>query len=263
MDIEKTRKLYLDTKLNKALNILREDITMFVEKGLLTYLFRNVLDITMSFPTESLKQSLSRFLKMTPEELANYSFEDLLTNFSQRTLVDPEDVYQLIVSKGVCCDYIYKYQTSKYYTNFYRPVVMTILADKNGNVSSERLMKFYYTVVFGNLSAKIKRILTFVDIKGSYEKPLKIVVEYVSKMMELKLSDNSINDNLVGNIKRIVSYMDYWHNSFSNELNEKIHEELMIISKYLSKMPLKKGLSEDDVKMFYEITRNDVVDVIC
>ena len=76
--------------------------------------------------------------------------------------------------------------------------------------------------------------------------------------MKLKLSD-SLQDN----VKKIISLAESTNNIFTNNFNEKLHEKLLDISLYLSKMPLKNGLSENEVRMFKELTRNDVKDIIC
>lgn len=258
MDIESAKKLFLSTKLNRLMIVFRKHIEAFAENGLLTPLFRKVLDITMTFPTESLKRSLAKFAKMKPEELVNYSLGDFVGCFSQRTSINPENIYLLIVSKEDSLQYSSKYQNSKYYTNFYRPIFRAIPKDENGNMSSDKVMRLYYGIIFRNLSMKITKILALIDIKGAYEVPLKIVIEYIGKLMKLKLSDS-----LQNNVKKIISLAESVNNTFTNNFNEKLHEKLLDISLYLSKMPLKNGLSENEVRMFKELTRNDVKDIIC
>lgn len=240
------------------MNVFREHIEAFVEKGLLTPLFRRVLDITMTFPTESLKRSLSQFAKMKPEELLNYSLENFLASFSQRTSIHSDNVYLLVISKEDSLQYVSKYQNSKYYTNFYRPIFAAIPKDENGNMSSDEVMRLYYSIIFRNLSMKIMKILALIDIKGSYEVPLKISIGHIGKLMKLKLSDD-----IIDNIRKIMSLAESTHDTFTNDFNEKLHAKLLDISTILSKMPLKNGLSENEVMMFKELTRNDVKDIIC
>lgn len=257
MDIESDKKLYLKTKLNTLMDVFREHIKAFVEEGLLTPLFMKVLDFTMTFPTESLKHKLSELAKKSPEELLNYSLGNFVSCFSQRISLLPDDVYRLIVSNGKSFQYASKYQISKYYTNFYRPIFSAVPRDDNGNVSSDDVMRLYYSIIFRNLSIKITKILALIDVKGPYEVPLNIVIGYIGKLMKLKLSDN-----LADNIKKIISLAERMCNTYTNDFNENLHTRIMSISTYLSKMPLKNGLSENEVMMFEELTRNDVKDII-
>ena len=257
MDVENDKRLYLKTKLNTLMDVFREHIKAFVEKGLLTPLFRKVLDFTMTFPTESLKHRLLWFAKKNPEELLKYSLGNFVACFSQRISIFPDDLYQLIISKDQSFQYVSKYQVSKYYMNFYRPIFSTVPKDNNGNISSNDVMRLYYSIVFRNLSIKITKILTLIDIKGPYEIPLNILIECVGKLMKLKLSES-----LTDNIKRIISLAEHMYNTYTNDFNENLHTRIMEISAYLSKMPLKNGLSENEVMIFKELIRNDVKDII-